>query len=111
MVQYMAQLDSRFAALSDQTRRGILERLGREDASISDLAETFEMTLTGMKKHIRILEGAGMVTTEKIGRVRHCRLGTRRLEDVTAWIAKYQALLEARLHRLGQFLDRKGDLA
>ena len=110
MVQYPPQLDTSFAALSDRTRRGILERLGRGDASISDLAADFDMTLTGIKKHVAILEGAGLVTTEKVGRVRYCRLGPSRLEDETAWIAKYRQMLEARLDRLGEFLERtKGD--
>ena len=110
MIQYPPQLDTSFAALSDRTRRGILERLGRGDASISDLAADFDMTLTGIKKHVEILEGAGLVTTEKVGRVRYCRLGPSRLEDETAWIAKYRQMLEARLDRLGEFLERtKGD--
>jgi DNA-binding transcriptional ArsR family regulator len=103
MVQF---LDASFGALADPTRRGILERLGQADASISDLATSFEMTLTGMKKHVRILEDAGLVTTEKLGRVRRCRLGPRRLEDETAWIAKYRQMLEARLNRLDDFLER-----
>jgi DNA-binding transcriptional ArsR family regulator len=107
MVQYSAGLDMAFGALSDRTRRGILARLGRRDASISDLAANFEMTLTGMKKHVQILEGARLVTTEKVGRVRRCRLGPRRLEEETAWIAKYQQMLEARLDRLGEFLEHK----
>src|SRR3989442_12486358 len=100
MVQHSLQLDISFAALSDPTRRGILERLGRGDASISALAANFEMTLTGIKKHVRILEGAGLVTTEKVGRVRHCRLGLRRLDNETAWIAKNRQMLETRLDRL-----------
>lgn len=106
MVQHSQMLDRGFAALSDPTRRGILERLGRGDTSISDLAANFEMTLTGIKKHVQLLEGAGLVTTEKVGRVRTCRLGPRRLEDETAWIAKYRQMLEARLDRLGEFLER-----
>lgn len=106
MVQYRPRLDEAFAALSDPTRRGILERLGRGDASISELAAHFEMTLTGVKKHVRILEEAGLVTTEKVGRVRRCTLGPRRLEDETAWIARYRQMLDARLDRLGEFLDR-----
>jgi DNA-binding transcriptional ArsR family regulator len=110
MVQYPAQLDTAFAALSDTTRRGILERLGHGDASISDLAASFGMTLTGMKKHVQILEGAGLATTEKVGRVRQCRLGPRRLEHETAWIARYRQNLEARFDRLGEFLERtKGE--
>ncbi|WP_224247296.1 ArsR/SmtB family transcription factor [Hyalangium gracile] len=104
-------LDTSFAALSDPTRRGILERLGREDASITELAEGFGMTLTGMKKHVQLLEEAGLVTTEKIGRVRRCRLGPRRLDDETAWINKYRQMLEARLDRLGAFLERTKDSA
>jgi DNA-binding transcriptional ArsR family regulator len=111
MVHYShARLDASFAALSDATRRGILERLGRGDASITDLAEKFEMTLTGMKKHVSVLEEAGLVTTEKIGRVRTCKLGPRRLEDETKWMAKYREMLEERLDHLGKFLERtKGD--
>ena len=110
MVQYASQLDASFGALSDPTRRGILERLAHGDASITDLAASFGMTLTGIKKHVAILEVAGLVTTEKVGRVRRCRLGPRRLDNETAWIARYQQTLEARLDRLGEFLDRtKGD--
>jgi DNA-binding transcriptional ArsR family regulator len=106
MVQYSGQLDVGFAALSDWTRRGILEQLGRGDASISDLAASFDMTLTGMKKHVRVLETAGLVTTEKVGRVRHCRLGPSQLDAQAVWIAKYRAMLEDRLDRLSAFLDR-----
>ena len=90
MVQYSTQLDAAFAALSDPTRRGILEVLGGQDATISELAATFGMTLTGVRKHVRILELAGLVTTEKVGRVRHCRIGPRRLDDETTWIAMYR---------------------
>jgi DNA-binding transcriptional ArsR family regulator len=107
MVQYSSPpLDRTFAALSDPTRRAILERLGRADASVSALAADFDMSLTGVKKHVQVLEEAGLVTTEKIGRVRHCRLGPRRLRDETAWIAKYQQMLVARLDRLGALLER-----
>ena len=106
MVQYSRQLDSAFAALSDPTRRGILERLGRGDASITDLAARFDMTLTGMKKHVRTLEQARLVTTEKVGRVRHVKLGPHRLEQETAWIEKYREMLEGRIDRLGAFLER-----
>jgi DNA-binding transcriptional ArsR family regulator len=106
MVQYFQPLDQTFAALSDPTRRAILERLGSADASVSELAADFDMTLTGVKKHVHVLEGAGLVVTEKVGRVRRCRLGPRRLKDETAWIAKYQKMLEARLDRLGDFLER-----
>lgn len=106
MVQYPPKLDAAFSALSDPTRRGILERLGRSDAAISELAERFDITLTGIKKHVGVLEAAGLVTTEKIGRVRHCRLGPRRLDDETAWIAAYRRMLEGRLNRLGEFLER-----
>src|SRR5512141_3360943 len=91
MVQSLkvAQLDAAFAALSDATRRGVLEQLGRADASITDLAEKFHMTLTGMKKHVSVLEQAGLVATEKVGRVRACKLGRRRLEEEKAWIERY----------------------
>lgn len=110
MVQYVKPFDDAFMALANPTRRGILERLGRGDAAISDLAASFEMTLTGMKKHVRILEDAGLVTTEKLGRVRNCRLGPHRLEDESAWIRIYQQMLDARLNRLGEFLERtKGE--
>src|ERR671915_1067056 len=107
MVQYPSgRLDASFSALSDATRRGVLEQLGRADASITDLAETFHMTLTGMRKHIGVLERAELVTTEKVGRVRTCRLGPRRLNAEAAWIVSYQKMLEARLDRLGEFLER-----
>lgn len=106
MVHLSERLDHTFFALADDTRRRVLERLGRGDASISDLAGAFGMTLTGMKKHVRVLEDAGLVSTRKIGRVRECRIGPRRLADETAWIAKYQAMLEARYDRLAAFLER-----
>ena len=106
MVQRSPRLDTAFGALADPTRRGILERLGRSDAAITELADTFRMTLTGIKKHVSVLESAGLLTTEKIGRVRRCRLGPRRLEDEAAWIAEYRRMLEGRLNRLGEFLER-----
>ena len=106
MVQLQeARLDTAFAALSDPTRRGILERLGQADASITELAGKFRMTLTGMKKHVGILEEAGLVTTEKVGRVRTCRLGLRRLEEEAAWIEKYRRLWEARFDGLDRLVD------
>jgi DNA-binding transcriptional ArsR family regulator len=101
MVQYpQPRLDASFAALSDATRRGVLRQLGRRDASITDLAATFRMTLTGMKKHVGVLEQAGLVTTEKVGRVRTCRLGRHRLEEEAAWIENYRALWNARFEAL-----------
>jgi DNA-binding transcriptional ArsR family regulator len=106
MVHYSDRLDAAFAALSDPTRRGVLERLGNGDASISELADGFAMTLTGMKKHVRILESAGLVATKKVGRVRTCSLGTRRFDLETEWIARHHQMLEARLDRLGAFLER-----
>ena len=106
MVQYSNRLDQTFAAVSDPTRRGILQRLGQGDTSISDLAATFGMTLTGIKKHVQVLEEAGLVTTKKVGRVRTCRVGPRRLEEEASWIVKYQEMLEGRLNRLGEFLER-----
>lgn len=106
MVQYGGTLDAGFSALADATRRGILERLGRREASISDLAGAFDMTLTGMKKHIQILEEAGLVATEKVGRVRTCKLGPRRLDKEAQWIASYRERLEERMDHLGAFLDR-----
>ncbi|HEV2757447.1 MAG TPA: metalloregulator ArsR/SmtB family transcription factor [Actinomycetota bacterium] len=100
------QLDRSLAALADPTRRGILERLGRGSATISDLAEPYGISLTGMKKHVRVLEDAELVVTEKVGRTRVCRLGPRRLDDVQSWIAMYTRMLEERLDRLGELLDR-----
>ena len=105
MVQYSdADLDAAFAALADTTRRGVLVQLGREAQSISDLAARFEMTLTGMKKHVGVLEQAGLVTTEKVGRVRTCRVG-RRLEEVTDWLDRYHQLWEARFDALDRVLE------
>lgn len=100
-----AQLDASFAALSDATRRGILEQLGRADASITDLAEKFDMTLTGMKKHVGVLEKAGFVTTEKVGRVRTCRLGMHRLVEEAAWIERYRKHWEARFDELDKIVE------
>jgi len=106
MVQYyQTRFDASFAALSDATRRGVLEQLGRADASITELAEKFHMTLTGMKKHIGVLEQAGLVTTEKVGRVRTCKLGRRRLEEEAAWIERYRQLWEARFDELDKIVD------
>src|SRR5215212_7107100 len=101
MVQYrQARFDAAFAALSDATRRGVLEQLGRSDASISDLAGRFHMTLTGMKKHVGVLEQAGLVATQKVGRVRTCRLGPRELAEATAWLEAYRRLWAARFDAL-----------
>ena len=106
MVQYSrTSFDASFAALSDATRRGVLEQLGRADASITDLAEKFHMTLTGMKKHVAVLERARLVTTEKVGRVRTCKLGLRRLEEETAWIERYRQLWDARFDELNKVLE------
>ena len=106
MAQYkQARLDASFAALSDATRRGVLQRLGRADASITELAATFRMTLTGMRKHIGVLEQAELVTTEKVGRVRTCRLGPRRLEAEAAWIENYRQLWAARFDALDTVID------
>jgi DNA-binding transcriptional ArsR family regulator len=101
MVQHsQRRLDDSFAALSDATRRGVLEQLGHSDASITALAEKFHMTLTGMKKHVGVLEQAGLVTTEKVGRVRTCRLGSRRLDEETAWLERYRQLWDSRFDEL-----------
>ena len=106
MVQYMrSRLDASFAALSDVTRRGVLEHLGRADASITNLAEKFHMTLTGMKKHVGVLEQAGLVTTEKVGRVRTCKLGPRRLREETAWIERYRQLWDSRFDALDEVVE------
>jgi len=106
MVQYLeARFDASFAALSDPTRRGVLEQLGRADASITDLAGKFDMTLTGMKKHVGVLEQAGLVITEKVGRVRTCRLGLSRLEEEAAWLEKYRQLWDARFDELDAVVE------
>jgi DNA-binding transcriptional ArsR family regulator len=106
MVQYMQPLiNASFAALSDATRRGVLEQLGRADASITELAEKFHMTLTGMKKHVGVLEQAGLVTTQKVGRVRTCKLGLRRLEEEAAWIERYRELWAARFDELDKVVE------
>jgi DNA-binding transcriptional ArsR family regulator len=106
MVQYhQSGFDVSFAALSDATRRGVLEQLGRADASITDLAEKFRITLTGMRKHVGVLEQAGLVTTEKIGRVRTCRLGVRRLDDEAAWIERYRQLWDLRFEGLDTVIE------
>lgn len=106
MVQLLQPgLDASFAALSDPTRRGVLEQLGRSDASISDLADRFDMTLTGMKKHIGVLEDVGLVTTRKVGRVRTCQLGRRRLEEAAAWIDGYRQLWDARFEALDAIVE------
>src|SRR5689334_5440113 len=106
MVQYSgAHLDTSFSALSDATRRGVLEQLGRADASITDLAEKFHMTLTGMKKHVGVLEQAGLVSTEKVGRVRTCRLGPRRLEEESAWLERYRKLWASRFDELDLIVE------
>lgn len=103
MVQY--RLDDAFAALSDVTRRGVLEQLGRSDASITELADKFHMTLTGMKKHVGVLEDAGLVVTQKVGRVRTCKLGKRALDDEAAWIAQYRQIWAARFDALDDVIE------
>ena len=106
MVQYTnASLDASFAALSDVTRRGVLEQLGRTEASITELAEKFNMTLTGMKKHVGVLEQAGLVITEKVGRVRTCKIGPHRLQEATAWLEKYLQLWAARFDELDKVVE------
>jgi DNA-binding transcriptional ArsR family regulator len=106
MVKYAhARLDASFAALSDATRRGVLEQLGRTDASITDLAEKFHMTLAGMMKHVDVLEQAELVTTEKVGRVRTCRLGARRLEEATAWLERYHQVWDSRFDELDRVVE------
>jgi DNA-binding transcriptional ArsR family regulator len=106
VVQYQEQLDRTFAALSDPTRRGILERLGRGSATISELAEPFGISLTGLKKHVQVLEDADLVRTEKVGRTRFCSLGPQQLDEVQRWILGYRLMLEERMDRLGELLER-----
>src|SRR5438046_9195884 len=106
MVQYITtRLDTSFAALSDATRRGVLKQLGRADASITDLAEKFHMTLTGMKKHVGVLEQAGLVTTKKIGRVRKCQLGPRRVEEGTAWLERHRQRWDERFDEMDKVVE------
>lgn len=106
MVQYAdTRLDASFAALADGTRRGVLEQLGHAESSITDLAERFHMTLTGMRKHVGVLEDAGLVVTEKVGRVRYCRIGARRLDEVTAWIDAYHQLWDERFSELDKVIE------
>jgi DNA-binding transcriptional ArsR family regulator len=109
MVQY-TPVDRTLAALADPTRRGVLERLGRGSATITELAQPYGISLTGMKKHVRVLELAELVATEKVGRVRRCSLGPRRLDDVEEWIEEYRRMLDGQLDRLGELLERtKGE--
>jgi len=105
MVQYSSNLDASFAALSDATRRGVIERLWNEDASITELAERFQMTLTGMKKHVSVLEEAGLITTEKVGRVRTCRLGRGALDEEWAWLERYRRMWTARFDALDEVVE------
>jgi DNA-binding transcriptional ArsR family regulator len=105
MVQYQNRLDATFSAIADATRRGILEQLGRSDASITDLADSFRMTLTGMKKHVSVLEQAGLVTTKKVGRVRTCQLGKRRLLEEAAWLERHRKMWATRFDQLDDLLE------
>ncbi|MCG5052221.1 MAG: helix-turn-helix domain-containing protein [Myxococcales bacterium] len=108
MVQFSRdRLDASFSALSDVTRRGVLEQLGHRDASITDLADIFGMTLTGMKKHVLVLERAGLVVTEKVGRVRTCKLGARRLEEELAWIERYRVQWDERFDELDRVVAER----
>jgi len=106
MVQYQqAPIDASFAALSDATRRGVLEFVAQRTASITDLAQRFQMTLTGMKKHVGVLEQAGLIATEKVGRVRTCRLGERRMDEELAWLQNYRTLWSSRFDELELVLE------
>jgi DNA-binding transcriptional ArsR family regulator len=105
MVQYSSRLDVSFAALSDATRRGVIEKLWRDDASITELAERFQMTLTGMKKHVSVLEQAGLITTEKVGRVRTCRPGRGALDEEWAWLERYRRMWAARFDALDKVVE------
>lgn len=108
MVQFhqTPPFDTSFAAISDATRRGVLEQLGRADASITELADQFDMSLTGMKKHMSVLEQAGLVTTVKVGRVRTCKLGGRGLEEEAAWIERYRQMWAARFEELDKVVEQ-----
>jgi DNA-binding transcriptional ArsR family regulator len=100
------QIDRTLSAIADPTRRQVLERLGEGSATISELAEPFGVSLTGMRKHVQVLEDAGLVATERVGRTRLCTLGPERLDDVDAWIAAYRQILEKRLERLVKQLKK-----
>ena len=105
MVQYQS-IDRTFAALADPTRRAVLERLGSGAATVTELAAPAGISLTGMKKHLRVLEAAGLVRSEKVGRSRRCELGPKRLDDVRTWVEDYRQTVEERFDRLGELLDR-----
>ena len=105
MVQYSQSVDASFTALSDPTRRGVLQQLGQTEASITELADKFHMSLTGMKKHVGVLEQAGLVTTRKVGRVRTCRLGSHSLEEEAAWLEQHRRLWAARFDDLDKVVD------
>jgi DNA-binding transcriptional ArsR family regulator len=109
MVQYQSELDGAFAAIADPTRRSVLQRLGQGSATITELAQPFGMSLTGMKKHVRILEEVELVRTEKVGRARRCSLGPRRLDDAQQWIESYRQMLDERLDRFGELLEETKD--
>ena len=109
VVQY-SQIDRTLAALADPTRRSVLERVGRGSATITELAEPFGISLTGMKKHVKVLEDAELVTTEKVGRTRRCSLGPRRLEDVHEWMEMYRRMLDGRLDRFGELIDNRKEV-
>jgi DNA-binding transcriptional ArsR family regulator len=109
MVQYRSQLDQSFAALADPTRRSILRRLGEGSATISELAQPFDMSLTGLKKHVQILEAVELVKTEKVGRTRRCMLGPRNLQDAQQWIESYRSMLEDRLERFDEVLQQTSE--
>ncbi len=109
MVQY-SRIDRTLAALADPTRRSVLERVGRGSATITELAEPFGISLTGMKKHVKVLEDAELVTTEKVGRTRRCSLGPRRLEDVDEWMEMYRRMLDGRLDRFGELIDNRKEV-
>jgi len=107
MVQHsQPHFNASFAALADATRRGVLEQLARGNASITDLADKFDMTLTGMKKHVGVLEQAGLVTTEKVGRVRNCKIGPCRLEEEIEWISRYRRVWDARFEALDRVIEQ-----
>jgi DNA-binding transcriptional ArsR family regulator len=107
MVQHSrTHLNASFAALADATRRGVLEQLARANASITDLADKFDMTLTGMKKHVGVLEQAGLVTTEKVGRVRNCKIGPCQLEEEMEWISRYRRDWDARFEALDRVIEQ-----
>jgi DNA-binding transcriptional ArsR family regulator len=109
MLDYKDPLDLAFHALSDSSRRGMLDRLSRGPASVSELAAPLKMSLAAVVQHVQVLEASGLVDTEKVGRVRTCRVAAPALHGAELWISQRRAVWERRLDRLGEVLEEQGD--